>query len=141
MTSSVPPLDGTTVLDFSHALAGPYCTMLMAAYGAKVIKIESPDGGDIGRKWGPPFQGDDAAYFVGLNSGKQSVAIDLKTAEGLQTCRDPCQPEAGGQEPLFPRERPFEIPLECSAIRPGPGRIRLSRCGYRLLRPRGQAGI
>jgi crotonobetainyl-CoA:carnitine CoA-transferase CaiB-like acyl-CoA transferase len=88
MTSSVPPLDGTTVLDFSHALAGPYCTMLMAAYGAKVIKIESPDGGDIGRKWGPPFQGDDAAYFVGLNSGKQSVAIDLKTAEGLQTCRD-----------------------------------------------------
>lgn len=87
MTSSVPPLDGTTVLDFSHALAGPYCTMLMAAYGAKVIKIESPDGGDIGRTWGPPFQGDDAAYFVGLNSGKQSVAIDLKTSDGLENCR------------------------------------------------------
>ena len=74
------------VLDLSHALAGPYCTMLMAAYGARVIKIESPEG-DIGRTWGPPFQGLDAAYFVGLNSGKESVAIDLKTPAGLATCR------------------------------------------------------
>jgi crotonobetainyl-CoA:carnitine CoA-transferase CaiB-like acyl-CoA transferase len=87
MTVATPPLEGLTVLDFSHALAGPYCTMLMAAYGAKVIKIESPDGGDIGRTWGPPFHGDDAAYFVGLNSGKQSVVLDLKTAEGVENCR------------------------------------------------------
>jgi formyl-CoA transferase/CoA:oxalate CoA-transferase len=62
--------------------------MLMAAYGANVIKIESPEHGDIGRTWGPPFQGSDASYFVGLNSGKQSVALDLKTPEGLQICRD-----------------------------------------------------
>jgi crotonobetainyl-CoA:carnitine CoA-transferase CaiB-like acyl-CoA transferase len=75
-----------TVLDFSHALAGPYCTMLMAAYGATVIKVEGPEG-DIGRTWGPPFHGADASYFVGLNSGKQSLAIDLKTAEGLDACR------------------------------------------------------
>jgi crotonobetainyl-CoA:carnitine CoA-transferase CaiB-like acyl-CoA transferase len=61
--------------------------MLMAAYGARVIKIESPEQGDIGRTWGPPFQGSDASYFVGLNSGKQSVALDLKTAEGLEACR------------------------------------------------------
>jgi crotonobetainyl-CoA:carnitine CoA-transferase CaiB-like acyl-CoA transferase len=88
MTSSAPPLHGITVLDFSHALAGPYCSMLMAAYGANVIKIESPEHGDIGRTWGPPFQGADASYFVGLNSGKQSVALDLKTPEGLQICRD-----------------------------------------------------
>jgi crotonobetainyl-CoA:carnitine CoA-transferase CaiB-like acyl-CoA transferase len=87
MTNSAPPLDGLIVLDFSHALAGPYCTMLLAAYGAKVIKVESPGAGDIGRTWGPPFQGADAAYFVGLNSGKQSVAIDLKTPEGLDICR------------------------------------------------------
>ena len=80
------PLDGITVLDFSHALAGPYCTMLMAAYGARVLKIEGPDG-DIGRTWGPPFQGVDASYFVGLNSGKESVVIDLKTPVGLQMCR------------------------------------------------------
>jgi crotonobetainyl-CoA:carnitine CoA-transferase CaiB-like acyl-CoA transferase len=80
------PLDGITVLDFSHALAGPYCTMLMAAYGAQVIKVEGPEG-DIGRTWGPPFHGKDAAYFVGLNSGKQSLAIDLKTPEGLEVCQ------------------------------------------------------
>jgi crotonobetainyl-CoA:carnitine CoA-transferase CaiB-like acyl-CoA transferase len=86
MTNSLPPLDGISVLDFSHALAGPYCTMLMAAYGAKVIKVEGPEG-DIGRTWGPPFEGADASYFVGLNSGKQSLAIDLKTAQGLETCR------------------------------------------------------
>ena len=86
MTSSLPPLDGLTVLDFSHALAGPYCTMLMAAYGAKVIKVEGPEG-DIGRTWGPPFHGADASYFVGLNSGKQSLAIDLKTSQGLDACR------------------------------------------------------
>jgi crotonobetainyl-CoA:carnitine CoA-transferase CaiB-like acyl-CoA transferase len=86
MTISAPPLDGISVLDFSHALAGPYCTMLMAAYGAKVIKVEGPEG-DIGRTWGPPFNGADAAYFVGLNSGKQSLAIDLKTPSGLDACR------------------------------------------------------
>jgi crotonobetainyl-CoA:carnitine CoA-transferase CaiB-like acyl-CoA transferase len=86
MTHSAPPLHGITVLDFSHALAGPYCTMLMAAYGARVIKVEGPDG-DIGRTWGPPFHGTDAAYFVGLNTGKQSLSIDLKTAEGLDACR------------------------------------------------------
>jgi crotonobetainyl-CoA:carnitine CoA-transferase CaiB-like acyl-CoA transferase len=86
MTQQSAPLDGITVLDFSHALAGPYCTMLMAAYGAQVIKVEGPDG-DIGRTWGPPFHGTDASYFVGLNSGKQSLEIDLKTPEGLEVCR------------------------------------------------------
>jgi crotonobetainyl-CoA:carnitine CoA-transferase CaiB-like acyl-CoA transferase len=86
--NAAPPLDGITVLDFSHALAGPYCTMLMAAYGARVIKVESPDQGDIGRSWGPPFQGGDASYFLGLNSGKQSLAVDLKKPEGLQLCKD-----------------------------------------------------
>jgi crotonobetainyl-CoA:carnitine CoA-transferase CaiB-like acyl-CoA transferase len=86
MTQSHAPLEGITVLDFSHALAGPYCTMLMAAYGARVIKVEGPEG-DIGRTWGPPFHGTDASYFVGLNSGKESLAIDLKTADGLEVCR------------------------------------------------------
>jgi crotonobetainyl-CoA:carnitine CoA-transferase CaiB-like acyl-CoA transferase len=86
VTNSDAPLSGITVLDFSHALAGPYCTMLMAAYGAEVIKVEGPEG-DIGRTWGPPFLGSDAAYFVGLNSGKKSLAIDLKTPQGLEACR------------------------------------------------------
>jgi crotonobetainyl-CoA:carnitine CoA-transferase CaiB-like acyl-CoA transferase len=82
-----PPLEGLTVLDFSHALAGPYCTMLLAAYGARVIKIESPGQGDVGRSWGPPFQGGEASYFLGLHSSKQSLAVDLKQPEGLDICR------------------------------------------------------
>jgi crotonobetainyl-CoA:carnitine CoA-transferase CaiB-like acyl-CoA transferase len=86
MTKPDSPLTGLTVLDFSHALAGPYCSMLMAAYGARVIKVEGPEG-DIGRTWGPPFHGADASYFVGLNSGKESVVLDLKTDDGLAACR------------------------------------------------------
>jgi crotonobetainyl-CoA:carnitine CoA-transferase CaiB-like acyl-CoA transferase len=82
------PLDGIRVLDFSHALAGPYCTMLMAQYGADVYKIESPDGGEIGRSWGPPYTDGEASYFLGINPGKRSLAIDLKNPEGLALCLD-----------------------------------------------------
>ena len=82
------PLDGLTVLDFSHALAGPYCTMLMAAYGARVYKIEPMDHGDMGRTWGPPFlPGGESAYFLGINSGKQALAIDVKHPAGLALCQ------------------------------------------------------
>ncbi|HME10651.1 MAG TPA: CoA transferase [Bryobacteraceae bacterium] len=75
-------LDGLTVLDFSHALAGPYCTMLLAQYGARVYKIESATG-DTGRTWAPPFTGGQASYFIGVNAGKKGVLIDLKRPEGL----------------------------------------------------------
>lgn len=61
--------------------------MLLAAYGARVIKIESPGQGDVGRSWGPPFQGGEASYFLGLHSSKQSLAVDLKQPEGLDICR------------------------------------------------------
>lgn len=82
------PLEGIRILDFSHALAGPYCTMLLSQYGADVYKVEPPDGGDIGRTWGPPFTGSDAAFFIGINAGKRSLAIDLKKPEGLALCLD-----------------------------------------------------
>src|SRR5471030_2305086 len=82
------PLDGIRVLDFSHALAGPYCTMLMAQYGADIFKIESPGGGDVGRSWGPPFTGEESSYFLGINTGKRSLAIDLKTPQGIALCFD-----------------------------------------------------
>jgi len=75
-------LEGLTVLDFSHALAGPYCTMLLAQYGARVYKIESTSG-DTGRTWGPPFTGTQASFFIGVNAGKKGVLIDLKQPEGL----------------------------------------------------------
>lgn len=82
------PLTGLRVLDFSHALAGPYCTMLLAQYGAEILKIEDPVSGDVGRSWGPPFIGEEASYFLGLNAGKRSLAIDLKKPEGLALCLD-----------------------------------------------------
>jgi crotonobetainyl-CoA:carnitine CoA-transferase CaiB-like acyl-CoA transferase len=84
-THQPPALDGLRVLDFSHALAGPYCTMLLALYGAKVYKVESPSG-DMGREWGPPFVGDEATYFIGHNRGKYGVSIDLKRPEGVELC-------------------------------------------------------
>jgi len=54
-------LDDLTVLDLSHALAGPLASTLLADFGAAVIKVEPPGAGDIARKWGPPFHGEDAA--------------------------------------------------------------------------------
>ena len=74
-------LDDVTVLDLSHALAGPFASTLLGDYGADIIKIE-PLEGEIARAWGPPFYGGEAAYFVNLNRNKKSVAIDLKHPEG-----------------------------------------------------------
>ena len=74
-------LQDVTVLDLSHALAGPFATTMLADYGATVIKIEPPEG-EMSRAWGPPFYGDETAYFVNLNRNKKSVTIDLKHADG-----------------------------------------------------------
>jgi len=79
-------LDGLRVLDFSHALAGPYCTLLLADYGADVYKLESPQGGELSRGWGPPFAGGQASFFLGLNRGKRGISIDLKRPEGIALC-------------------------------------------------------
>src|SRR5436190_4244395 len=74
-------LDDVTVLDLSHALAGPFASTMLGDFGADVIKIEPLDG-EISRAWGPPFYGDESAYFVNLNRNKKSVALDLKHPEG-----------------------------------------------------------
>ena len=79
-------LQGIRVLDFSHALAGPYCTLMLADFGATVYKLESPNGGDMGRGWGPPFAGEHSSFFLGLNRGKFGISIDLKRPEGLDLC-------------------------------------------------------
>jgi crotonobetainyl-CoA:carnitine CoA-transferase CaiB-like acyl-CoA transferase len=71
------PLDGLLVADFSRILAGPYASMLLADMGATVVKVESP-GGDDTRTWLPPVRGDVSTYFLGINRGKRSVALDLK---------------------------------------------------------------
>jgi crotonobetainyl-CoA:carnitine CoA-transferase CaiB-like acyl-CoA transferase len=72
-------LTGIRVLDLSRILAGPYCTQLLADYGAEVIKIEHPDGGDGTRQWGPPYLGDQSAYFLSVNRNKRSVTLNLKS--------------------------------------------------------------
>lgn len=80
-----PPgaLDGVKVLDFSHALAGPYCTMILADLGADVLKVEHPGGGDRTRRF---TDGDEefSAYFGSVNRGKQSIVIDLKNPAGRE---------------------------------------------------------
>jgi crotonobetainyl-CoA:carnitine CoA-transferase CaiB-like acyl-CoA transferase len=92
-------LDGIKILDLSRVLAGPWCTQTLADLGADVIKIERPMvdgvGGDDTRTWGPPFlqdaQGKDtteAAYYLGTNRNKRSVACDIATPAGQQTIRD-----------------------------------------------------
>jgi len=84
-TATVSALHGIRVLDFSHALAGPYCSLLLSDYGATVYKLEASSG-DMGRGWGPPFAGGMASFFLGLNRGKQGISIDLKQREGLELC-------------------------------------------------------
>ncbi|MEZ5659820.1 MAG: CaiB/BaiF CoA-transferase family protein [Burkholderiaceae bacterium] len=75
------PLEGITVLDLSHALAGPHCSTLLADFGARVIKLE-PRSGDIARAWGAPLPGNETSYFVGLHRNKAGISIDLKHPDG-----------------------------------------------------------
>ncbi|WP_279432332.1 CaiB/BaiF CoA transferase family protein [Aeromicrobium phragmitis] len=88
MTDSTPtshgpaPLDGALVLDMTRALAGPHAAMMLGDLGARVIKIESPKGGDDSRGWGPPFLGEseerESTYFMAANRNKESITLDLK---------------------------------------------------------------
>jgi crotonobetainyl-CoA:carnitine CoA-transferase CaiB-like acyl-CoA transferase len=81
MTDPKGPLDGIVVADFTRVLSGPYCTMLLADMGARVIKIELPGKGDDTRAWGPPFLHGESAYFLSINRNKESVTLDLKRPE------------------------------------------------------------
>ena len=73
------PLDGVRVLDLSRILAGPFASMMLADYGAEVIKVENPDGGDDTRAWGPPFVNAESAYFLSANRNKKSITLNLKS--------------------------------------------------------------
>jgi crotonobetainyl-CoA:carnitine CoA-transferase CaiB-like acyl-CoA transferase len=93
------PLADVTVIDLSHALAGPFASTMLADFGAEVVKVESPHGGDIARAWGPPFyepqipqnadgmrKTSEAAYFVTIHRNKKSVVINLKHPQGRELC-------------------------------------------------------
>jgi CoA:oxalate CoA-transferase len=73
----VGPLSGITIVDLSRILAGPYCTLLMAELGARVIKVEAPKTGDDARQYGP-FKNGKSTYFASVNRGKESIVLDLK---------------------------------------------------------------
>src|SRR5437868_1342404 len=77
--SQPPPLDGVIILDLTRVLAGPFCTLVLAHLGARVIKVERPGGGDDARSFGPMHQGQ-SLYFASLNWNKESIALDLKSA-------------------------------------------------------------
>jgi crotonobetainyl-CoA:carnitine CoA-transferase CaiB-like acyl-CoA transferase len=78
------PLDGVRVLDLTRVLSGPYCTMQLGDLGAEVIKVERPGTGDDTRAFAPPFQGDQAAYFLSVNRNKKSMTLDMKKKRGKQ---------------------------------------------------------
>jgi formyl-CoA transferase len=89
------PISGIKVLDLSRILAGPWSTQLLSDLGADVIKVERPEGGDDTRGWGPPFLTDEqgaataeSAYFLSANRGKQSITVDISTAEGQDILRE-----------------------------------------------------
>ncbi|MGJ6968339.1 CaiB/BaiF CoA transferase family protein [Streptosporangium sp. G11] len=81
------PLSGVLVADFSRVLAGPYATMLLADLGAQVVKVEGP-GGDDTRSWTPPVRGDVSTYYLGVNRGKRSIALNLRDETDAKLARE-----------------------------------------------------
>jgi crotonobetainyl-CoA:carnitine CoA-transferase CaiB-like acyl-CoA transferase len=78
------PLEGLRVVDLTRVLSGPYCTMQLGDLGAEIIKVEQPGKGDDTRAFAPPFQGDQAAYFLSVNRNKKSVTLDMKSDRGKE---------------------------------------------------------
>src|SRR5438552_805619 len=78
------PLEDIRVLDLSHALAGPFCSTMLADFGAEVIKLEPRGAGDIARAWGSPLPGGETSYFVSLHRNKKGIEVDLKRPEGKE---------------------------------------------------------
>jgi crotonobetainyl-CoA:carnitine CoA-transferase CaiB-like acyl-CoA transferase len=78
------PLEGVRVLDLTSSLAGPYCTQILAALGADVVKVEHPGHGDEARAWGPAFAAGSSVMFFAANAGKRSLALDVSTEAGRE---------------------------------------------------------
>ena len=83
MNDTAPPLSDLLVVDLSRVVTGPYAAMMLGDLGARVIKVERPEGDDT-RHWGPPFVGKESAYFLSINRNKESVTVDFKPAEGRE---------------------------------------------------------
>jgi len=81
------PLEGLRVVDLTRVLSGPYCSMQLGDLGAEVIKVEQPGKGDDTRAFAPPYQGDEAAYFLSVNRNKKSITLDMKQDAGKEVLR------------------------------------------------------
>jgi crotonobetainyl-CoA:carnitine CoA-transferase CaiB-like acyl-CoA transferase len=123
-------LSGLRVLDLTRALAGPFGTMMLGDLGADVIKVEDIWHGDDTRRWGPPFQGEDAAYFLSVNRNKRGLSIDMKSDDG----RAIVQRLAGSADILIENFRPgtaARLGLGYESLAAGnPGLIYASVSGY-----------
>jgi formyl-CoA transferase len=82
------PLDDLLVLDLSRVLAGPYCSMYLGDFGARVVKVERPGEGDDTRGYGPPFLEGESTYFLSINRNKESIAVDFKHPRGRALLHD-----------------------------------------------------
>ena len=124
------PLAGLRVLDLTRALSGPFATMVLGDLGADVIKVEDIWHGDDTRRWGPPFQGDDAAYFLSVNRNKRGLSVNMKAPEG----RDIVLRLAAGSDILVENFRPgtaARLGLGYAELaRHNPGLIYASISGY-----------
>jgi crotonobetainyl-CoA:carnitine CoA-transferase CaiB-like acyl-CoA transferase len=81
------PLEGITVVELGHSVAAPYAGLILADLGARVIKVENPNGGDYARGWGPPFWKDTASSFLCLNRGKDGITVDFSNEEDARALR------------------------------------------------------
>jgi crotonobetainyl-CoA:carnitine CoA-transferase CaiB-like acyl-CoA transferase len=81
------PLHGLTIVELGHSVAAPYAGLILVELGARVIKVENPNGGDYARGWGPPFWGDVATSFLCLNRGKDGVTVDFSSADDVRALR------------------------------------------------------
>jgi len=139
------PLDGLLVADFTRVLAGPLCTQMLADEGARVIKIEEPSRGDETRRWGPPFAGDVATYFLSVNRNKESVAIDLRSDDGRALAHEIIDRADVVIDNFLPsqREKLLDVPpskIHCSITGFDPDTADANTPGYDLLAQAG-AGL
>jgi len=115
-----PPLDDVRVIDLTHHITGPYCTKLLSDYGAEVIKIERPDGGDPARRMAPFFHDEPglekSGLFLHLNTNKKSVTLNLKAAAGRQMLLDLVRDADIVVESFAPRVLP-SLGLDYAALR------------------------
>ena len=84
-TALAGPLEGIRVVDLTTSIAGPYCTLILAALGADVLKVERPPHGDDTRAWGPPFWDGESVTFLAMNAGKRSLLLDVTSERGRRT--------------------------------------------------------